>query len=1054
MKRTLSFLLILQFCILSICAQNVIHGIVISSDDDQPLINARIVVPGGQVAALTNAEGKFTITLPSKVKQITVSYTGYETKTIEAKDGMRIQLTPSSVAMNEVMVVAFGKQKREAFTGAATVVNSEKITAQQVNNPLEAINGQVSGVQMTTNNDPAGDPTIRVRGISSLNAGNSPLIVLDGLPYNGYYSDINPNDIESITVLKDASSNALYGARGANGVILITTKQAQKGSTKVTLTSRIGCNQDARVDYDYITDPGQYMEAHYTSLYNYFVRAKGQSAYDAHRNANATFGKSASEGGIEYVPFTVPADQYLIGENGRLNPNATLGSMVKHAGQDYWVQPDDWRSAGLRNGLRQEYNLNVTGGRPQQSFMASLGYFKNEGLTYGSDLERYSARLKTDYEAYRFLKVGASSSYTHSVSNTQYSTFEIVHNIAPIYPLYMRGADKQIMTDSHGMMYDYGDGSFAGLNRLIGANDNCIQSDLLNISRNTSNAFNVQGYVDASFLNDFKLTVNGSVYITENRFHNATNPYYGWNATTGGYVSGNHYRTTDVNFQQILNYAHLFGKHNVSGMIGHEYSRTTQIEIGGNKSNIAMYEQNTHLSGAITNGTIDGYESMYNVEGFFLRALYDYDSRLFANASFRRDASSRFHPDHRWGNFWSLGGAWILSREDWYGKDKLVNMLKLKMSYGEQGNDNIGSFRYADFYTIESVNDEVSYIFDTKGNKDITWETVGSFNAGVEFELLKGRISGDVEYYNRKTRDMLMWFSVPYNLGYSGYYDNIGDMSNSGLELDLTAQIIKAKNVDWTFNANLTWQRNRLSYLPDEKKGYTAKTADGDVYHGYQSSYIFYGEGLPMRSWYLKDYAGVNEEGLSTWYYTNGEGERLVTTDFDKANYYLCGSAMPKVYGGFGTTLNVYGVDFTANFIYSLGGKMLDYGYMQLMTPPMTSSTGYNYHKDIFNSWSETNLGSNIPRWQYGDESAAYISSRFLTDASYLSLRGLTLGYSLPKSITSKWQISKLRAYVTVDNVFYLTSRKGFDPRNSTTYSYGSSYHPIRTISGGLQVEL
>lgn len=371
MKRTLSFLFILQFCILSICAQNVIHGIVISSDDDQPLINARIVIPGGQVAALTNAEGKFTITLPSKVKQINVSYTGYETKTIEAKDGMRILLTPSSVAMNEVMVVAFGKQKREAFTGAATVVNSEKITAQQVNNPLEAINGQVSGVQMTTNNDPVGDPTIRVRGISSLNAGNSPLIVLDGLPYNGYYSDINPNDIESITVLKDASSNALYGARGANGVILITTKQAQKGSTKVTLTSRIGCNQDARVDYDCITDPGQYMEAHYTSLYNYFVRAKGQSAYDAHRNANATFGKSASEGGIEYVPFTVPADQYLIGENGRLNPNATLGSMVKHAGQDYWVQPDDWRSAGLRNGLRQEYNLNVTGGRPQQSFMAS-----------------------------------------------------------------------------------------------------------------------------------------------------------------------------------------------------------------------------------------------------------------------------------------------------------------------------------------------------------------------------------------------------------------------------------------------------------------------------------------------------------------------------------------------------------------------------------------------------------------------------------------------------------------------------------------------------------
>lgn len=1054
MKRFQLFLFVVLLNAVSVCAQTIIHGTVVSRDEQEPLAGASVLLPNGKLLTLTSADGSFTATLPAKTKQITVSYIGFDNQTVTPKDGMRILMVPSSELLEEVMVVAFGKQKRESFTGAASVVSNERITAQQVNNPLEALNGQVSGVQITTDNDITADPTIRVRGISSLNAGNAPLIIVDGLPYNGYYSDINPNDIESMTVLKDASSNALYGARGANGVILITTKQAKKGSTKVNLTMRVGCNQDARIDYDYITDPGQYMEAHYAALYNYYVRAKGQSAYDAHHNANATFGKTASEGGIEYVPFTVPANQYLIGENGKLNPNATLGAMVNYNGADYWIQPDDWRSIGLRNGLRQEYNVNITGGLERQSFMASLGYFRNEGLSYGSDIERYTARLKADYEAYRFLKLGASSSYSHRVSNTQYSTFEIVHNIAPIYPLYMRGADKQIMTDSHGSMYDYGDGSFAGLNRLIGANDNCVQSDLLNISRNTSNSFNIQGYADASFLTDFKLTVNGSVYITENRFHVATNPYYGWNATTGGYVSGNHYRTTDTNFQQILNYAHLFGKHNVSGMIGHEYSRTTQVEVGGNKSNIAMYEQNTQLNGAITNGTVEGYESMYNVEGFFFRGLYDYDSRFFANASFRRDASSRFHPDHRWGNFWSLGGAWIISRENWYGKDKLVNMLKLKASYGEQGNDNIGSFRYTDFYNIESVNDEVSYIFDTKGNKSITWETVGSLNIGAEFELLKGRISGDVEFYNRKTTDMLMWFSVPYNLGYSGYYDNIGNMTNRGLEVDLTAHIVKTKNIDWSLNMNLTWQRNRLSYLPDEKKGYTAKTPDGETYHGYQSSYIFYGEGLPMRSWYLKDYAGVNEQGLSTWYYTDSEGNRNATTDFDRADYYLCGSAMPKVYGGFGTTLNAYGFDFTANFIYSLGGKMIDYGYLQLMTAPITSSTGYNYHKDIFNAWSETNIGSNIPRWQYGDESAAYMSSRFLTSASYLTLRGLTLGYTLPKSVTSKWHISKLRVYATADNVFYWTARKGFDPRNSTTYSYGTSYHPIRTISGGLQLDL
>lgn len=290
MNRFLLFLFAVQLNVLAVCAQTVIHGTVLSSDNQEPLVGASVLSPSGKALGITDIDGAFNVTIPAKTRQITVTYTGYENKTVDAKDGVRIHLSPSSELLEEVMVVAFGKQKREAFTGAASVVNSEKITAQQVNNPLEALNGQVSGVLMTTDNDIAADPTIRVRGISSLNAGNSPLIIVDGLPYNGYYSDINPNDIESMTVLKDASSNALYGARGANGVILITTKQAKKGNTKVNLTMRVGSNQDARVDYDYITDPGQYMEAHYAALYNYYVRAKGQSAFDAHRNANATFG--------------------------------------------------------------------------------------------------------------------------------------------------------------------------------------------------------------------------------------------------------------------------------------------------------------------------------------------------------------------------------------------------------------------------------------------------------------------------------------------------------------------------------------------------------------------------------------------------------------------------------------------------------------------------------------------------------------------------------------------------------------------------------------------
>lgn len=1052
MRRLLFLLFLLVH--LAVSAQQRIIGTVLSQDDMQPLVGAVVKVDGNaKVAVLTDIDGKFDINMPARSKRLLVTYTGYQPQSLEAKSGMRIILIPAQEVLDEVMVVAFGKQKRESFTGAASVVNSDRIASQQINNPLEALNGQVTGVMMTLDNDITADPKINIRGIGSLNAGTSPLIVVDGLPYNGYYSDINPNDIENITVLKDASSNALYGARGANGVILITTKQASKGKTRVNLTARLGGNMDARVDYDYITNPGEYMEAHYAALYNYYVRSKGQSSYLAHVNANASFGQTASNGGIEYVPFTVPDGQYLVGENGKLNPLATLGKRVCFEGQDYWIQPDSWREHGLRNGFRQEYNMNISGGEGRHTFLASMGYFKNEGLSYGSDLERLNGRLKADYQAFDFLKIGASAGYTHSSTNAQNGAFSVAHSIAPIYPLFMRDGAGNIMTDNHGYRYDYGDGSFAGLNRLTDANANSIQSDLLDKSENSSNAFNLQGYAEGSFLEDFRITVNGSVYVTENKFHITQNPYYGWNATTGGYVGASHYRTTDTNFQQMLNYSHLFGKHNVSAMLGHEYSRTVQTEVSGNKSDIAMYEKNPYLNGAITNGTVSGGETMYNVEGYFLRALYDYDSRFFANASFRRDASSRFHPKHRWGNFWSLGGAWIMSRESWLQDNSILNMLKFKISYGEQGNDNIGSFRYTDFYDIESTNGEVSYVFSSKGNEKISWETVGSFNTGVEFEMFRGRLSGDLNFYSRKTSDMLMWFTVPYNLGYSGYYDNIGDMTNRGVELDLSAHPIKTKHVDWALNMNLTWQHNRLSYLPEEKKGKTAYTSDGKSYEGYQSSYIFYGEGLPLRSWYLKDYAGVNEEGLSTWYYTDVDGSRQATTDFDKADYYLCGSALPKVFGGFGTTLNAYGFDFSANLVYSLGGTRLDYGYMQLMTPPITASTGANYHKDIFKAWSETNTGSDIPRWQYGDESAAYISSRFLTDASYLTLRGLTLGYTLPQKVLQKMRASKLRLYVSADNVAYWTARKGFDPRNASTYSYGTSYHPIRTISGGLQLD-
>lgn len=1045
--------LLFSMTVTAIAQTTSVAGQVLSEEDNEPIIGATVRVVGTKIATATDIDGRFTLSnLKPSDKQIEVSYVGYETVKTNIKPELKIYMRIKSELMDEVLVVAFGKQKRESFTGSASVVNATEIERAQVTNPVEALNGKVTGLQMLESNSFTSDPSITIRGIGSLNASTSPLIVLDGLPYNGYMNDINPADIASMTVLKDAASNALYGARGANGVILITTKNAQRGTTQVSLNASWGSNSNARVDYDKIKNPGEYYQAHYLAMRNYYQNALGQSFAEAHANANNILSADASNGGLGYMVYQVPENEFLIGTNGRLNPNAVLGNRQAYNGQIYTLYPDDWEDAALRNGFRQEYNLSLSGGNDKYTFYGTLGYLDADGLTPGNKIERYNAKFKADYNAYDFLRVGGNAGYNHTTTHNSSSIFQTIYQMAPIYPLYIRDANGNIMTDSHGHRYDYGSGDNAGCYRIVDQNGNNVQSDKLDLSKNVSNAFNIQGYADFTFLNNFRLTVNGSAYITENRFNYGYNPYYGYLVNTGGNVSVYHYRTTDSNFQQLLDYNNVFGKHSVDVLIGHEYSRTSQTSLNASRNMVAMFNQNQELDGAVVDASMGSNVTNYNVEGYFIRGQYDYDNKIFGSFSFRRDGSSRFHPKHRWGNFWSVGGAYIISKEEWFPQTPLVNMLKIKASYGEQGNDGIGDFLYTDTYSIKNSDGKVSYVFLDKGNEHITWETVGSFNAGVEFELFSSRLTGGVDFYVRNTRDMLMWFSTPYSIGYSGYYDNVGDMRNTGLEVQLHGDIIATKNVKWGVGMNLSWEHNRVTYLPEDKK-----RAVVDGHGGYLNDVTFIGEGLPVYTWYLKQYAGVNENGQALYYKTMPDGSKQGTTAYDAADYYLCGSALPDVFGGFHTSLDAFGFDLNVQFNYSIGGKKLDSTYQSLMTPPYNSIVGTNFHKDIYNSWSQENTSSNIPRWQYNDINACSNSDRWLTNASYLSLRNITLGYTFPKSVTKKLAMQKLRIYVSGENLYYWSKRKGFDPRMGALYgNYNSdSYYsfPMRTISGGINIQ-
>jgi TonB-linked SusC/RagA family outer membrane protein len=682
-------------------------------------------------------------------------------------------------------------------------------------------------------------------------------------------------------------------------------------------------------------------------------------------------------------------------------------------------------------------------------------------------MRRYTARLKADYQAKPWLKVGANMSYTNFLWNNSNSDegsagstgniFGTATMMAPIYPLYIRDGEGNIMKDQWGhIMYDYGDGANGGQNRPTSPNSNALSSAMLDVDRSEGNAFTGTGFAEVRFLKDFTFTFNAGVGLDETRTQNMNNMYYGQFAPNGGTLSVGHSRYIYYNLQQILNYNKTFAQdHTITAMLGHENYSTTSKSLSGYKTRLFSPE-NLELNGAVIDGQNTASSmSTYNTEGYFGRVQYDYKNTVFVSASYRRDASSRFHPNHRWGNFWSAGAAWIISKEPWF-KASWIDMLKLKASIGSQGNDGIGNYRYTDTYSLSNNDGQLAISFSNKGKEDISWETNTNFNAGIEFELLKSRINGSVEYFYRKTSDMLFWFTVPASLGYSGYYDNIGDMRNQGIEFNLDFAVIRNRDFQWNINLNGTHYRNKIIRLPDERK---TRTVEG--YEGYASGNKFVGEGLPLNTFLMSKYAGIDhEDGLPMWYMDLKEDPndpekvtgQTTTKKYSDATQYLCSNTTPDLYGGFGTDLAYKGLDFSVQFTYNIGGRTYDSGYARLMANP-EGTPGYSIHQDILNAWTPENTTSDIPRFVYKDTNITAASDRFLVPASYLNIQNAQIGYTFPQKWTKKIGVSRLRLYATCDNVWYWSFRKGLDPRQSFTgATNNASNSPVRTISGGINI--
>ena len=1047
-----------------------VTGTVISEEDGLPVVGASVLVKGTTTGTVTDMDGKFVLeNIPSSAKTLMISFIGLKTQEVPVARTISVVLKSDSEVLDEVMVVAFGTQKKSAFTGAATVVGTEELSKHVTTNVANALVGSTPGLQLRGGSGApgAGQGSIKIRGIASMYADTEPLIIVDGAPYSASLSNIPQEDIESVTVLKDAASAALYGARGAAGVILVTTKTGKNKKAQINLDIKMGSNSRAVQDYETINDPGKYYETIYGQYYDYYYYNQGQNVETANANANKTMLNH-----LAYNIYTLPEGQNLIGLDGKLNPLATLGRSYKaDNGETYYLINDNWRDAAYSNALRQEYNVSVNGAMDKGSFYASLSYLDEDGIIEYSGYKRMSARVKADYNATKWLKVGANIGYTNSEtkSNPNLSTSLNSTNlmyytsmIAPIYPIYVRVLDANgnpvIRTDEHGNpQYDYGVAAtnYPGITRGFMSTGNPLGSNRYNDNSSKGQKLTGTFTADINFTDFLKFNATSTLDWGHTNGSDYQTALYGPKVSVNGEVSKSQSDAIRQNHVQTLTFFNTFGKHNVTVMAGHEYYYTQTTYLSAYANGIFTPEiPELNASAKVQNGS--SYTSEYNVEGYFGNMQYNYDEKYFASASYRRDASSRFAKENRWGNFWSVGGAWLINHEKFMEDVDWVDQLKFKASIGQQGNDNIGNWAYTDLYELTSVsNSNMSASFYRIGNPDITWETTTNFNVGLEFGLFGNRLTGTVDYYSKKTTDLLFWLSVPESAGSRGYYGNIGDIRNSGIELALQGTLVHTKDIDWNVNFNISHNKDEILKLPE------AKIAE---LGGFTENSRWYKEGGPLYNRFCAEYAGVNEKGEALYWVdselglgvTNrpGKNHDLTTTNPNEATKYEQGSSTPTAFGGFGTSLSLYGFDFSVTFDYQLGGEIYDSRYSSLMGNISGSGdAGSAIHADILKSWSPNNTSSNIPRSMYMDQYTTATSDRFMTDASYLNFQSFTVGYTFPKKWLQNMGINKLRLYASGENLCFWSARKGLDPR----YSFSSTeslnvYSPVRTIMGGIQV--
>jgi len=1016
-----------------------VSGVVTSAVEDQGLPGVAIVVKGTTIGTVTDVNGNYSIEVPTDATTLVFQFVGMVPQEIEigGRSSINVVMESDDLYVDEVIVTAFGTSKKGAFTGSAAQINANKIEMRPITNVTTAIEGAAPGVQVTAaDGQPGSSQSIRIRGFGSYSASNSPLYIVDGVQYSGAISAINPIDIESVTILKDASSTALYGNKAANGVVLITTKKGRPGGGKLSVNASFGTIGRAQPEYDLI-DAHDY----YPIMWEAYRNAIAVPGVDDPADVTAA-SQDASDNikdELGYNPFDVPDDQ-IVGTDGRINPDADfLGDFANDR---------DWLGAVTRTGQRQNFDISYQGGGDKFDYYASVGYLYEEGFIKDSDLRRFTGRANVNFQATKWLKTGFNINGAQRVSNfaqTGGSTsfvnpIRFTRGIGSIYPIHLidEATGLYILDDNGNLQYDIYDHRAGGAS----SGRHIVAEIDWDEDKDETTTLGARTYAEISFLKDFKFTTNVSWDQQDlyNVFYN--NPLVG-DGAPGGRVYRQFNKRTSVNFNQLLTYVRSFGNHNLNVVLGHESYQYKYSRLRGARTQ-QIADDNTELINFVTIIQSDSYSDNYATEGYFGRVNYDFANKYFISGSYRADGSSKFHPDNRWGDFWSVGLAWRLDQEAFIQNISFINLAKLRASYGQVGNDaGIDYYAYQALYSLGYNNQsEMGIIQDKLEATALVWESNNSYDIGLEFGFFD-QLFGTVEFYHRVSDNLLFDVPLPLSSGLDSKTENIGTMFNQGIEISLSWDAIKTQKVRWNISANFTTLKNEFTKLPQEE------IIDG-------SKKLM--EGRSIYDYWLREWYGVDpDDGMALYRAEDPDdadnrivGSDTLTTDINNARYHYAGTAIPDLYGSFSSSLSAFGFDLSVMFTYQVGGLVLDYNYQSAMS---SGTYGTGMSTDILDRWQQPGDVTNVPRMDASQTSNFNAtSSRWLTDASFLNLRHLTLAYNVPASVFGKVGMSRARVYVSGENLFLLNARKGMNVQQNFSGTTSNVYTPSRVFTIGLNV--